>query len=115
MEVKIKTNIAIKDLIVYTRKEKELGYYAAYLPQLDLYGIGNTEKKAIKDLTQVLNLTIDSCIEKGTLETVLEQAGFTKRVGSTVLKPKSAPRNIINTATPVPIDYHHAGLREACA
>lgn len=56
---------------------KEAGGYVAYIPQLDLSSCGRTVLSAQKNMNGALEAFIEESKEMGTLEQILEEAGFT--------------------------------------
>mgnify|MGYP001559486586 CR=1 FL=1 len=56
-------------------KQEGRWYLAACLP-LDIYSQGTTEDEAVKNLTEALQLFVESCFERGTLEQALKELGF---------------------------------------
>ena len=51
-------------------------WFVASCPVLDVHSQGTTEKKAIANLTEALQLFVESCYERGVLEQVLKECGF---------------------------------------
>lgn len=50
--------------------------YVASCPPLDVVSQGDSEHKALENLTEAIQLFITTCFEIGTLHTVLTQSGF---------------------------------------
>jgi predicted RNase H-like HicB family nuclease len=71
MEADIILNIQLSFELV--KKEK---WYVASCPALDVFSQGETEIQAEKNLRETLCLFLTSCIERGTLDTVLKECGF---------------------------------------
>jgi predicted RNase H-like HicB family nuclease len=67
MEITVKLPIRI------TRKGN---LYIASCPSLDVVTQGDTEDQARKNIGEALHLFLRSCIERGTLDAVLKQCGF---------------------------------------
>lgn len=57
--------------------KKEVQYYLASCPTLDVWAYGNTQKNAVESLKDSLQLFLTHCFDKGTLEIVLKGCGFT--------------------------------------
>ena len=62
-------------LQVQFRPEKD--WWIATAPELDLATQGETFEQAAENMKEALALFFESCLRRGTLEEVLEQAGFT--------------------------------------
>lgn len=52
------------------------GYFVSYCPALDVFSQGATEKEAKNNLVEALTVFLESCIDRGTLDTVLKECGF---------------------------------------
>ena len=55
---------------------EEGAYFVAGCPPLDVFSQGETEQSALANLAEALQLFIESCYERGTLEKVLKDCGF---------------------------------------
>ena len=75
MEMKIQ--LTAKLPIQITRKEK---WFLASCPALDVMTQGETEEQARANIAEALTLFLRSCIERGMLDAVLKQCGFTSVV-----------------------------------
>ena len=51
-------------------------YYISVCPPLDVFSQGETEEAALANLAEALQLFVESCYERGTLEEVLKDCGF---------------------------------------
>ena len=51
-------------------------YFTAGCLPLDVFSQGETEQSALANLAEALQLFIESCYERGTLEEVLKDCGF---------------------------------------
>ena len=51
-------------------------YYVSVCPPLDVLSQGKTEEAALANLSEALQLFVESCFERGTLEEVLKDCGF---------------------------------------
>lgn len=67
IEVKVKLPATIK---------KTDGWYVACCPLLDVFTQGKTKAKAKKNLVEAIHLFLESCYERGTLDDVLKESGF---------------------------------------
>ena len=54
----------------------EGAYYISVCPPLDVFSQGETEEAALANLAEALQLFVESCYERGTLEGVLKDCGF---------------------------------------
>src|SRR5512138_3530939 len=72
MEMKI--GLSFKLPIKITKRKK---WFTASCPALDIVTQGDTEEQARKNIGEALHLFLRSCIERGTLDSVLKQCGFT--------------------------------------
>lgn len=57
--------------------KREERWFIASCPVLDVHSQGATEEEAKRNITDTLQLFIESCYERGTLEAVLKESGFT--------------------------------------
>ncbi len=58
---------------------KEGKVYLAYAPELDISSCGGTREKARKNLMEAVRLFLEEAEKMGTLEQILEEAGYMKR------------------------------------
>ena len=58
---------------------KEGRVYVAYAPDLDVSSCGGTREKAQKNLLEAARLFLEEAEKMGTLEQILEEAGFAKQ------------------------------------
>jgi predicted RNase H-like HicB family nuclease len=61
---------------VHTFKEGDT--YVAYVPELDLSSCGATNDEARKNIKDAVQGFLESCAEMGTLEEILEEAGYAR-------------------------------------
>lgn len=54
----------------------EEGTFYSSCPALDVHSQGDTEKQALDNLIEALQLFVETCYEQGTLEQVLQAQGF---------------------------------------
>jgi predicted RNase H-like HicB family nuclease len=62
-----------------TQVFKEGRTYVAHTPELDVSSCGTTKDKALKNLTEAVHLFLEEAGKMGTLDQILEEAGFTRR------------------------------------
>ena len=83
--------------------KKEVRYYLASCPTLDVWACGKTQLSAVESLKDTLQLFLTHCFDHGTLEIVLKGCGFTSLKKS--LSQDSARRlNEIDVPLPFVID-----------
>jgi len=58
---------------------KEGGMYVAYAPELDVSSCARTKAKAERNLREAVRLFLEEAEKMGTLEQILEEAGYVKR------------------------------------
>ena len=58
---------------------KEGRTYVAHTRELDVSSCGGTKEKALKNLKQAVRLFLEEADKMGTLDQILEEAGFLKR------------------------------------
>jgi len=56
--------------------EKKGKWFISTCPLLDVHSQGTTESKARENLIEALQLFIETCFDQGTLDQVLQEAGF---------------------------------------
>lgn len=61
----------------FVKKETDFKYHISCCPVLDVWSQGETEEKAISNLIEATQLFLVSCFDRGTLEKVLKDCGFT--------------------------------------
>lgn len=79
--------ISFKVQLHFTTK-KEDNWIIAYCPKLDVTSQGHTEKEAIQNLIEAVQLFIESCYKRGTLDEVLKDRGFKFFLGARESKAK---------------------------
>jgi predicted RNase H-like HicB family nuclease len=62
-----------------TQVFKEGKTYVAYTPELDVSSCGRTEEKARRNLIEAVRLFLEEAGNMGTLDQILEEAGYVKR------------------------------------
>jgi predicted RNase H-like HicB family nuclease len=69
-------------LIPYTSELfEEDGQVVAVCPELNVSSFGDTSAKALDSLKEAVELFLEECRNMGTLETVLEEAGYRRAPG----------------------------------
>ena len=64
-------------LTVDSEVKREGDVYASHCPALDVYSQGDSEDEASANLIEALQLFLQSCYERGTLDAVMKERGFT--------------------------------------
>ena len=70
---------------------KEGDYFIANSPALDLSSFGKTEKMAISNFKEALELFMETCTERNTLKKILVSCGWTQK------RKQLIPPEIIST------------------
>lgn len=79
---------------------EENGLFVAYSPRLEVASCGETIEKAKKNLKEAVNLFLEEAQKMGTLDKILEEAGFLKNK-----KVWRAPKLISLEEICLPIKY----------
>ena len=58
---------------------KEGRTYVAHTPELDVSSCGKTKERALKNLKEAVRLYLEEAEKMGTLDQILEEAGYSKR------------------------------------
>jgi predicted RNase H-like HicB family nuclease len=61
---------------------KEGGMYVAYCPELDMVSCGESIEDAKNNLKEVISINFVECKKTGTLDQLLQEAGFSEEQGS---------------------------------
>lgn len=72
---------------VNTQVFREGRMYVAYVPELDVSSCATTRAKAEKNLVEAVQMFLEEAAKKGSLESILIEAGFVRRK-QTLLAPK---------------------------
>ena len=80
-------------------KKKRL--YVSCCPILDVYSQGDTAEEAKHNLIEAITLFAISCFERGTLEEVLKDCGFTTRPGTFTYPKNDSPTDYIDVPIPM--------------
>jgi predicted RNase H-like HicB family nuclease len=88
-----------------TRIFKEGRTYVAHAIELDVSSCGGTKEKALKNLKQAVRLFLEEAEKIGTLEQILDEAGYSKR-RQKVARPKSI--SVQRVILPLPLMHAKA-------
>ena len=77
--------------------------YVAYSPQLDVSSCATTETKAQKNLLEAVRLFLEEAEKKGSLDQILQEAGFVRHRKTLV-----GPRPLTTRQVTVPLSILHA-------
>ena len=64
------------ELAVPAEVRRDGDHYVSFCPALDVYSQGPSEEAALDNLTEALQLFVESCLARGTLDQVLQDCGF---------------------------------------
>ena len=64
------------DVTVPAEVRKDEDHFVSFCPPLDVYGQGPSEEAALDNLIEALQLFVESCLARGTLDRVLRDCGF---------------------------------------
>jgi predicted RNase H-like HicB family nuclease len=67
------------DITITIRIFKEDSLFIAHTPELDVSSCGETENEAKENLIEAVRLFLEEAAHMGTLDQVLEEAGFKKQ------------------------------------
>jgi predicted RNase H-like HicB family nuclease len=84
-----------------TRIFKEGRTYIAHALELDVSSCGGTKEKAVKRLQEAVRLFLEGAREMGTLDQILEEAGYIK----TKKKIESPKFTVQRVAVPLPLTH----------
>jgi predicted RNase H-like HicB family nuclease len=68
----------MQDIAYTVHTFKEGGTYVAYVPELDLSSCGATNDEARKNIREAVQGFLETSTEMGSLDWILEEAGYTK-------------------------------------
>ncbi|MBM3299127.1 MAG: type II toxin-antitoxin system HicB family antitoxin [Deltaproteobacteria bacterium] len=91
---------------------KEGGVYVSSCPLLDVWSQGETLKHAEENLVEAIQLFINSCFVRGTLDKVLRECGFVPLATMPKAQAKSIQGRQVKV--PVPIPYALHGQQAGC-
>jgi len=88
------------DIQVTTQIVKEGRTYIAYSPELDLSSCGGSKEKALANLKTAVRLFLEEAGKMGTLDQILEEAGYLRRHGK-LEAPKFISMQRISVSVPL--------------
>jgi predicted RNase H-like HicB family nuclease len=88
------------DIQFTTRVFKEGRSFVAHALELDVSSCGGSSEKAVKNLKEAIRLFLEECEKMGTLEQVLQEAGYTKS-GQSLRGPKLVSMQQISLPLPL--------------
>jgi predicted RNase H-like HicB family nuclease len=93
------------DIQFTTRVFKEGRSFVAQALELDVSSCGGSAEKAVKNLKEAVRLFLEECKKMGTLEQVLQEAGYTKS-GQKLRGPKVV--SMQQMSLPLPLTHAKA-------
>ncbi|MFQ6052555.1 MAG: type II toxin-antitoxin system HicB family antitoxin [Candidatus Hydrothermarchaeota archaeon] len=103
--MKVAVTFTVSLPIAIKKKQK---YYVSSCPILDVWSQGETREKAVSNLREALQLFLIDCYERGTLDKVLKECGFTAVRRLPSKKHLSTFKHEIDVPLPFLIDEHLA-------
>jgi len=91
------------DIRFTTQIFKEGRSFVAHTPELDVSSCGGTKEKASKNLKEAARLFLEEAAKMGTLDQILEEAGYTKRNSKL-----EGPKFIGTQRVSLPLPLEHA-------
>ncbi|MDR1490604.1 MAG: type II toxin-antitoxin system HicB family antitoxin [Desulfovibrio sp.] len=82
--------LSMMPLEVHFKPSDNKKYWIASCPDLDLATQGETFERAEQNLREAIMLFIESCLQRGTLDEILRQAGYTEARINTVAEAAAA-------------------------
>jgi len=67
---------------------KEGNLYVSYCPELDIASCGESVEESKKNLKEVISINFEECQKMGTLNQLLQEAGFTEKQGDVLMNRK---------------------------
>ena len=64
------------ELTVPAEVREDEDHFVSFCPALDVYSQGPSEETALDNLAEALQLFVESCLARGTLDRVLKDCGF---------------------------------------
>ena len=95
------------DIRFTTQIFKEGRSFVAHTPELDVSSCGGTKDKAAKNLKEAVRLFLEEAAKMGTLEQILEEAGYSKRK-SKLEGPKFIGTQRVSLPLPLPLEHAKA-------
>lgn len=69
----------VKELVLTVVVKKEEGGYSAWCPELDVASQGDNIEEAKKNLKEAVEVHVETMIEQGDLDLLLEKLGITRQ------------------------------------
>jgi len=63
-------------LTVHIKVKQKGGWFYSSSPVFDVHSQGRSEEEALNNITEALQLFVESCYERGTLEQAMKEIGF---------------------------------------
>lgn len=104
MPNKMKTPVTLEVSLPMTIKKKA-NHFVSSCPVLDVLSQGETKEKAIENLREALQLFLADCFERGTLDKVLKESGFSISDNFSQAKKKTDIGHEIDVPLPFVIDF----------
>jgi len=77
----------VVSLLGAVRHDEQTNLYVSLCPALKLYSAGKNREEAVKALESTVLLFLTTCFERGKLNSVLQQRGFTKTLAPDTARP----------------------------
>ena len=76
------------------RVRKKGKWFISSCPAIDVFSQGRTKAEAEQNLADALYSFLEACYEWGTLDKVLHEAGFVRRVGARRVQPANSTSRV---------------------
>ena len=86
---------------------KKRGVFVSHCPPLDVCSQGDTEEEAKRNLIEAITAFVISCINRGTLEKVLKDCGFTPINDAAKIQKESQGDDYIDVPIPLIATYQN--------
>jgi predicted RNase H-like HicB family nuclease len=107
----MKTSVTFNVCLPATIKKKAK-YFVSCCPILDVWSQGESLEKAADNLREALQLFLIDCFERGTLDKVLKESGFTAVKKPLSKRQRVIPQHEIEVPLPFIIDKHLAQCQD---
>ena len=94
--------------------KKKKNAYLSCCPILDICSQGSSKNEALKNLSEALQLFLMSCHERGTLDEVLKECGFTPDNRKIARSAKPFPHKYESLNVPLPFMIKNKGGAHRC-
>jgi predicted RNase H-like HicB family nuclease len=81
-------------------------WYVSSCPSLDVHSQGHTKEEARRNLINALVFFLESCFERGTLDEVLREAGFSAVTSASAARVR-LPKDSESVTVPLPLMIRH--------